>query len=195
MSGLPSSASVHDAATGTRPLQRAVHDMRARRAHRAAVARTLLQDPPKAVPGAAIGWGQLAELPTWCLWTDDARLRLVRVVGALFAAPGMRLWIDGRRLAIARTLIGTTTLARVMACPALPSRAPAVPPAGDLQRLFDASGRAVLLGSLDQAWMRDVAGPLLPLAEARGVLCPCAIARPLVAQALALVAEIPGDAE
>jgi hypothetical protein len=82
-----------------------------------------------------------------------------------------------------------------MACPALPSRAPAVPPAGDLQRLFDASGRAVLLGSLDQAWMRDVAGPLLPLAEARGVLCPCAIARPLVAQALALVAEIPGDAE
>lgn len=195
MSAQPSGVRAHDAAPAARPLQRAVQEMRARRAHRAAVARALLQDPLAAVPDAAIAWGQLAELPAWCLWADDARLRLVRVVGALFAAPGMRLWIDGRRLAIARTLIGPTTLARVMACPALPIQAPAVPPAGDLQRLFDGSGRAVLLGSLDAAWMRGVAGPLLPLADTRSTLCPPAIARPLVAQALALVAEIPGEAE
>ena len=173
----------------------AMHDMRARRAHRAAVARTLLDGSLASTPEATtVEWRQLGELPEWCLWPADARLRLLRVTGALFAAPGMRLWIDGRRIEIARTLIGTATLARVMACPALPIQAPAVPPAGDLQRLFDASGRAVLLGSLDPAWMRGAAGPLLPAADARTAPCPPAIARPLVGQALALIAEIPVEA-
>jgi hypothetical protein len=189
MSGQTSSAA------GSRPVPRALHDMRARRAHRAAVARVLAEGPLGSAPDTAgVDWSELAELPAWCLWPDQARLRLVRVVGALFAAPGMRLWIDGRRIAIARTLIGTATLARVMACPALPIQAPAVPPAGDLQRLFDSSGRAVLLGSLGAAWMRTVAAPLLPLGDARTALCPPAIARPLVEQALALVAEIPVEA-
>ena len=173
----------------------ALHDMRAHRAHRAAVAHALLDGPLASAPEAArVDWHQLAELPAWCLWPDAARLRLVRVAGALFAAPGMRLWIDGRRIAIARRLVGAATLARVMACPALPIRAPAVPPAGDLQRLFDGSGRAVLLGGLDAAWMRGVAGPLLPLPDARTALCPRAIARPLVEQSLALVAELAVEA-
>lgn len=195
MSALPASAPARETASGARPAARALHDMRARRAHRAAVARVLLEAPlAGAAEIASVDWGQLAELPAWCLWPDAARLRLVRVVGALFAAPGMRLWIDGRRLAIARTLIGTATLARVMACPVLPTQAPPVPPSGDLQRLFDGAGRAVLLGSLRAAWMRGVAGPLLPLAETRGAPCPLAIARPLVEQALALVAEIPVEA-
>ena len=176
-------------------LMPALHDMRMRRAHRAAVARAMLEGPLACAPEAvAADWRQLAELPAWCLWPADARLRLVRVVGALFAAPGMRLWIDGRRIEIARTLIGTATLARVMACPALPIRAPAVPPAGDLQHLFDSSGRAVMLGSLGAAWMRGVAAPLLPSIDTRAALCPPAIARPLVDQALALVAEIPVEA-
>jgi hypothetical protein len=169
------------------------HDMRARRAHRAAVARALLQG--QAALGAdtpAVDWGQLADLPAWCLWPAPARLHLVRVTGALFAAPGMRLWIDGRRLEVARTLIGAATLARVMACPALPIQAPPVPPTGDLERLFDGTGRAVMLASLPAAWMRGLAGPLLPPAESRVAMCPPAIARPLVAQALALVdGEIP----
>lgn len=173
----------------------ALHDMRSRRAHRAAVARAILDGPFAAGPETAgVDWRQLAELPDWCLWPNDARLRLVRVTGALFAAPGMRLWIDGRRLEVARALIGSATLARVMACPALPMQAPAVPPSGDLQRLFDSTGRAVLLGSLTATWMRGVAAPLLPPVDARTALCPAAIARPLVDQALALVAEIPAEA-
>ena len=173
----------------------AMRDMRARRAHRAAVARTLIDGPLASAPEATgVDWRQLGELPGWCLWPAEPRLRLVRVVGALFAAPGMRLWIDGRRIEIARALIGKTTLARVMACPALPIQAPAVPPAGDLLRLFDSSGRAVMLGSLGAAWMRAVAAPLLPPLDARAALCPPAIARPLVEQALALVAEIPEEA-
>ena len=177
------------------PLLPALHDMRTRRAHRASVARAILEGPLASAPEASVvDWPQLAELPAWCLWPDAARLRLVRVVGALFAAPGMRLWIDGRRLEIARTLIGTATLARVMACPALPTQAPPVPPAGDLQRLFDSAGRAVMLGSLGAAWMRAVAGPLLPPVDARATPCPAAIARPLVEQALALVAQIPVEA-
>ncbi|MFL6699998.1 MAG: hypothetical protein ACJ8GJ_22740 [Vitreoscilla sp.] len=187
--------SVPHVSTGSRPFVPAVHDMRTRRAHRAAVARAILEGPLAGAPEAAgVDWAELAELPGWCLWPAGTRLRLVRVVGALFAAPGMRLWIDGRRIEIARTLIGTATLARVMACPTLPMQAPAVPPAGDLQRLFDGAGRAVLLGSLGAAWMRAVAGPLLPMVDARSALCPPAIARPLVEQALALVAEIPSEA-
>ena len=184
-----------NAAPVGRPLVPAVHDMRTRRAHRAAVARAILEGPLAGAPEAAgVDWAQLAELPGWCLWSAEARLRLVRVVGALFAAPGMRLWIDGRRIEIARTLIGTATLARVMACPTLPMQAPAVPPSGDLQRLFDGAGRAVLLGSLAAAWMRAVAGPLLPTVDARTASCPPAIAGPLVEQALALVSEIPSEA-
>jgi hypothetical protein len=80
-----------------------------------------------------------------------------------------------------------------MACPALPIQAPPVPPAGDLERLFDGTGRAVMLASLPAAWMRTLAGPLLPSADARVAPCPAAVARSLVAQALALVGgENPG---
>ncbi len=122
-------------------------------------------------------------------WRDERRARLVRVAGALFAAPGMRLWIDAARLRAARALVGEHLFDRLLQCPGQPGEAPAVPLQGDLARLFDTAGRAVLLGSLPAAWMRSYAAPRLPPADAQPPLCPAAVAQPLVAQALQLVEE------
>jgi hypothetical protein len=162
--------------------------MRQQRAHRAEVARALAatawSHEPHAVP-----WRQLGELPGWCLWRNERRAQLVRLAGALFAAPGMRLWIDAARLRAARALVGERLFDRVMQSRGLPGEAPAVPERGDLARLLDSAGRAVLLGSLPAAWMRSFAAPRLPPADAQAPLCPAAVARPLLAQALELLLE------
>ncbi len=166
-----------------------LRQVRERRARRAAVALNLvssgagheLQSP---------SWQQLSDLPDWCLWPEGPRAQLVRVAGALFAAPGMRLWIDAARLQAARALIGDRLFDAVMSSPVLPSQAPSVPSSGDLARLLDTAGRAVLLGSLGAAWMRSFIAPRLPAADAQAPLCPAAVARPLTAQALALLASM-----
>jgi hypothetical protein len=166
-----------------------LHELQAareRRARRGAVASALAQ-----VHGhhdtQALPWTDLALLPDWCLWVDARRARLVRVAGALFAAPGMRLWIDAARLRAARALVGEWMFDRVMHSPELPAQAPGVPGSGDLARLFDNAGRAVLLGSLPAAWMRGVAAPRLPAADAQPPMCPAVVARPLTTLALQLL--------
>lgn len=158
---------------------------RQRRAHRAAVAHAIAADAAHELQGVA--WPQLVELPDWCLWADGPRSALVRVAGALFCAPGMRLWIDGSRLGAARAIVGSDLFERVMQAPALPMQAPSVPASGDLSRLFDTAGRAVLLGSLAHPWMRSFAAPRLPLADAQVALCPPRVAQPLAEQALQLL--------
>ncbi len=164
-----------------------LHASRERRAHRSSVARALATTATADLQG--VTWGQLGELPDWCLWADAKRIRLVRVAGALFAAPGMRLWIDAARLRAARALVGDPMFDRVMQAPALPSQAPGLPAGGDLARLLDTAGRAVLLGSLPVGWMRSFAAARLPAADARAPLCPAAVARSLASQALELLAE------
>ncbi|MEW6704696.1 MAG: hypothetical protein AB1430_07590 [Pseudomonadota bacterium] len=163
-----------------------VHEFKAlreRRAHRSEVARSLAAT----AWAHPVPWAQLGELPEWCLWPDEQRARLVRVAGALFAAPGMRLWIDAARLRAARSLVGERLFDRVMQSPALPAQAPGVPDRGDLARLLDTAGRSVLLGSLTPAWMRSFAAPRLPPADAQSALCPAAVAQPLAARALQLL--------
>jgi len=160
---------------------------RALRAHRADVARSLAADLP-AHDGAPFDWAQLAQLPAWCLWPAPARARLARVVGALFAAPGMRLWIAGAQIEAARALIGARLFESVLCHPALPTQAPALPLDDELPALLDGAGRAVLLGSLGAAWMRHFAAPRLPLASAQSALCPPAIAQPIVQEGLQLLA-------
>jgi hypothetical protein len=161
--------------------------VRARRAHRADVARALAAEAPPR-DDLAIEWAQLGQLPPWCLWAPSPRARLVRIVGALFAAPGMRLWIAGAQIAAARALVGADLFERVLRHPALPLHAPPLPLDDELGALLDGAGRAVLLGSLGTAWMRHFAVPRLPLAGARSALCPPAIARPLVHEGLRLLA-------
>jgi len=160
---------------------------RALRAHRADVARALAAEAP-AHEGAPSDWAQLAQLPPWCLWAPPARARLVRIVGALFAAPGMRLWIAGAQIEAARALIGASLFDSVLRHPALPMQAPSLPPDDELAALLDGAGRAVLLGSLGAAWMRHFAAPRLPLARAQSALCPPAIAQPIVHEGLRLLA-------
>lgn len=159
---------------------------RRQRAHRAAVAHAIAEDAAHELQG--IAWSQLAELPAWCLWPAERRSRLARVAGALFCAPGMRLWIDRSRLAAARTLVGPAMFERVMQSPALPAQAPTMPTQGDLARLLDTAGRSVLLGSLGVAWMRSFAAPRLPQAEAQVALCPPRVAQPLAERAWQWVA-------
>ena len=164
----------------------AILEVRARRAHRASVARALFEGGlPEPVPG----WQELGALPAWCLWPAAPRARLARLVGALFAAPGMRLWIAGERIEAARAVVGAAAFERVMRSPALPEEAPPLPLRGELARLFDGAGRAVLLGSLPAPWMRTFAAPRLPQADGQVALCPPTIARALVPQALAILAE------
>jgi hypothetical protein len=168
------------------PQTTAIIDVRHRRAHRANVARALIARDG-GLDLQAIDWQQLAALPAWCLWPAPARDRLARLAGALFAAPGMRLWISGSLIEAARALLGADLFEQVMARPGLPGQAPAVPAQQDLARLFDGAGRSVLLGSLPAAWMRAWIAPLLPQPDAHAPLCPLPVAAPLVRQALRLL--------
>ncbi len=167
-----------------------------RRAHRAAVAQTLWQAAPAAA--RAVGWRALDEAPAWLALPDAPRALLARRVGAVLAAPALRLWIAAAPLAAARSALGGEWFDALLAradWPAWPAGVPALPPAqagSDVAELLRQAGASVLAASLPHGALRHAASaclaPLAPLA------LPAAAAQAVVDAALSLEAETEGVA-
>lgn len=139
---------------------------------------------PATGPAESLTWGMLLDLPKWCYWPPSHREHLVLVVGALFAAPAMRLWIEAKRIETARAVVGADAFDRVMAHELLPHAAPQLPADEDIRELLQAAGASVLLSSLPHDCLREGLAPLLP--RPAGTL-PHTVAAALTRDALALV--------
>ncbi len=166
--------------------------IRQRRGQRAQAAGLLASLKPPAESAQPLDWALLLEVPEWCDWPPSRREHLVLIAGALFAAPAMRLWIEARRIAAARSIIGADAFDRVMAHESLPHAAPELPAEEDIRALLQAAGAGVLLGGLSHDGLRNSLAPLLPTSA--GAL-PHTVAAALTADALALVAALEQDEE
>jgi len=170
-------------------------DPRSRRRRRAAVARRLLAVAPEAA--AALDWEALDAAPGWLAMSDTDLMVLARQVGALLSAASIRLWIDGARIAAARTALGGPFLQALQALPeaqVLPRNvapSPRIDSAEQVAPLLRTSGLAVLQASLSNATLRRAAASML--GNHASTMAP-ALAQSLVARAQTLVVRTPPPA-
>lgn len=160
-----------------------IRQRRSRRTQAAGLLATLKPAADESVQ--PLDWALLLEVPEWCHWPSSRREYLVLIAGALFAAPAMRLWIEARRIAAAKSVIGADAFDKVMAHESLPHAAPQLPAGEDIRELLQAAGAGVLLGSLSHDGLRNGLAALLP--PPVGTL-PHTVAAALTADALVLVA-------
>jgi hypothetical protein len=158
------------------------------RRRRAAVAQRLLAQAPDCVD--TLDWQALDAAPEWLGLPDPEFARLRARVGAVMCVASLRLWIDGARLAAARTAVGEAFLKNLLAQPATPmnpldlAAQPRIDVAGQVHTLLQLAGSSVLLAALPSGLLRRAAcaalTPALPSTMA------AELARSLIARATAL---------
>lgn len=160
------------------------------RGHRAELAARLLADAPRAAH--ALDWAALDAAPPWLGLGPAARALFARRVGAVLAAPALRLWIAAPRIGAVQAAVGVDWWQALVGrtdWPALPPALPAWPDDGPsgaagIAASLQAAGAAVLLATLPHGALRHVASELL--APAAAFLVPPPAARALLETALAL---------
>jgi hypothetical protein len=161
----------------------AVLEAAARRAHRAAVARTL---------EGGLDWAAFDQAPPW-LALDGASLRMLqRRVGSVLLAPALRLWIAAAKVKAAREAVGHAWWWRLLDHRPWPDWSSEVAQWGDwpteaatsadaVAEVLDDAGAAVLLATLPHGALRHAASQALgssatapplvmPQAQAQAVL-------------------------
>jgi hypothetical protein len=170
-----------------------------RRQHRAAVAQQMLAEAPAAA--RALDWATLADAPPWLALSPRARGLFTRRVGAVLAAPALRLWIAAPQVAAACAAVGADWWQALMARTDWPALPPQLSPwpagagtdADGVASMLHEAGAAVLLATLPHGALRHAASQLL--APAASLLMPKPTADALVDTALQLhhaLAHAPG---
>jgi hypothetical protein len=159
-----------------------------RRHQRAAVARRMLDKAADVAP--TLDWAMLGLAPEWLALPEPALALLARRVGAVLCAPAVKLWIDGPRIAAARTALGDAFLQALLAehdVPAIePAGRPRLDAAEQVGALLQATGAGVLLASLAPGPLQRAASGVLGASVA--IAMPPAVAHSLIARAHALEA-------
>lgn len=161
-----------------------------KRRQRAEFAARLLAEVPRAA--GVLDWAALDAAPAWLGLGPAARALFARRVGAVLAAPALRLWIAAPQIAAAQAAVGTDWWQALLArsdWPTLPPATPAWPSDGPadaagIAAWLQAAGAAVLLAALPHGALRHVASELL--APAAAFLVPPPAARALLETTLSL---------
>ena len=177
----------------------AVLDAAARRAHRAAVAKTLegaaheepggTAAPPRA---ASLDWPALDAAPPWLALDGPSLQMLRRRAGSVLLAPALRLWIGAAKVNAAREAVGHAWWWRLLDHRPWPDWSPELAQWGDwpaddttsaaaVGAVLDEAGTEVLLATLPHGALRHAASQTLganpattfgvmPQAQAQAVL-------------------------
>lgn len=135
-------------------------ETRERRRRRATIAARVLASGADAI--SAIDWEMLDKAPAWLALPDAKLATLQRQIGALLYASEIRLWIDGARLAAARSTLGDAFMQALLAqrdLQAFPQDASARPRIDSAEKVathLQVVGAAILLASMPQGALRRV---------------------------------------
>ena len=130
------------------------------------------------------GWSVLYAVPDWCFWPMPQRERLTLISGALFIAPSIRMWIDGKRIKQAKNILGERCFDLVIAHFSVPHETLQLPETDDVRELLLGGGASVLLSAANDG-LRGCLASLLP--QPMGSL-PQNVAQPLMAGAMSIMA-------
>lgn len=112
---------------------------------------------------ASLSWSVLLDIPDWCHWPVPRIEQLVLVSGGLFAAPGMRLWIETKRITAAKQVIGKELFEKIITHKSVPHhKVLQFPDDVDLMTSLQAVGANVLLNSLPHQCLRTRLAFLVP---------------------------------
>ncbi|MEE9335094.1 MAG: hypothetical protein V3U65_13480 [Granulosicoccaceae bacterium] len=136
-----------------------------RRLHRARAAEFLapLQAANATEGQADIDWVALDAVPHWCFEPPEYTNKLQLVSGAMFLAPAIRNWIDGKRIQELRALLGPIAFAAVARSSAVTGSSENFEVAEDVPEALARGGASVMLGAIDNADVRALLGTLFPM--------------------------------
>ncbi len=95
-----------------------------------------------------VPWQVLSALPDWCLTTKKGRQELLRVCGALYLSPSIRVSIDGLILRKLRHFVGSNVFHHIRSAEKLNHDVAVSLAADEIEIQVMSSGTSVLLGTL-----------------------------------------------
>jgi hypothetical protein len=156
-----------------------------RHRRRGAIARRLLDAAPDAA--AALDWDALDRGPAWLAVADTELAVEQRRIGATLNTAVIRLWIDRRKLAEARTAVGDAFLRTLLAAPAAPDVARhaviAADGCSDIAEWLRQAGAAVQAAALSDSPLGKAAGIALCGRAGAGLQLSAEAARGLIRHA------------
>lgn len=174
---------------------KAAADAAARRALRAQVAQRLHEAAPQAA--RALDWAALDAAPLWLALSPSALALWCRRVGAVLAAPALRLLLTAAPLRALHGAVGADWTQALLAQrnwpapPGLPWTGAASPAPAELPAALQGAGAAVLLAALPHGALRHAAAQLLEPASV-GLVLPRATADAVLDEAWALQRTLDG---
>jgi hypothetical protein len=156
-----------------------------RHRRRGAIATRLLEAAPDAA--AALDWDVLDCGPEWLAVPDTELALEQRRIGATLNTAAIRLWIDRRKLAAARTAVGDAFLRTLLADPAAPEVARhtliAADRCSDIAEWLRQAGAAVQAAALSDSPLGQAAGIALCGRAGAALRLPAEAARGLIERA------------
>ena len=100
-----------------------------------------------------VSWDQLLNLPEWLYWRESDRRRLVNICGALFIAPLIQLWIDGKKINALHQQLGKGILELVISQKIpIPSDDPIELPNCTVPEMLLIAGATVLINASNKVY-------------------------------------------
>lgn len=137
-------------------------DIRNRRAKRIKTAEFMASIVPISEQKNYLAWPMLLDVPDWCFWALPRREQLMLVVGALRAAPAMRLWIENSRIEAAKNVLGAEIFEFAIGYKSKENQLINFPTDTELREFMLSLGSETLLASVPHAFIQVALRPFFP---------------------------------
>jgi len=112
---------------------------------------------------ADIEWSALDSVPHWCFEPPSYIGKLQMVCGAIFLAPAIRNWIDGKRIQEVRALIGPVAFAAVARSSVVTQTAGELEITEEVPAALAKGGASVLLNAIDNEQVKSLLALQFPM--------------------------------
>jgi len=112
---------------------------------------------------ADIEWSALDAVPHWCFEPPSYIGKLQLVCGAIFLAPAIRNWIEGRRIQEVRALIGPTAFAAVARSSVITEVSAELEVTEEVPAALAKGGASVLLNAIENDQVKSLLALQFPM--------------------------------
>ncbi|MCG7899733.1 MAG: hypothetical protein JAY85_14925 [Candidatus Thiodiazotropha weberae] len=97
--------------------------------------------------GNALVWSDLEHIPTWLLWDEGERYKVIMTAGTIFLLPSIRIWIDAKKIQEVRSLIGDELFDLILKTTKIDNYQIKYITLNNIQDSLSAAGSAVIISS------------------------------------------------
>lgn len=137
-------------------------DVRSHRAQRTRAAEFIASIVPASDQKQHLTWPMLFDVPDWCFWELARRERMMLIVGALRAAPTMKLWIESSRVEATKQILGVDVFEFAINYKPQDHQIINFPFDIETREFLRSLGAGALLASVPHVFIQEALKPFLP---------------------------------